>query len=161
MAQRPFTRLANRPLNKDPSLKLVQKAIQDSLWRLLDGKKPSKFALRDLQAMANLDLVDPLSLPMPPQLDGKLLDPAALKEATETARDFLAFYETENHKRLHQCPGLVKRTGHWTMCQRYFMGRANKRYCGPDCKDNYHNRRHLVSGYAREAMRKHRSKSKQ
>ena len=159
MEQRPFTRLANRPLVKDPTLRLVQKAIQDSLWRLIDGKKPTRFALRDLQAMANLDPVDPLSLPMPYQLDGKRLDPHALHEAIKTACDFLDFYNNENHKRLHQCQGVRKEgKGLYQPCQRYFVGRPDKKYCDEDCKDNYWSKHRKVSGKGREAVRRHRAK---
>jgi hypothetical protein len=151
MSERLFIRLANQAApSTDPSLRLVQKAIQDSLWRLLDGQKPTKFALRDFQAMANLDPKDPLSLPMPHQLDGKRMEESALQDAIETARDFLNFYETEDHKRLHLCP--------WWQCRRYFVDRPNKKYCGPDCKDNYWNRQASVSDRARKAMRKHRAK---
>jgi len=121
-------------------IELAQREIRTLSHELVAKKNLSKTSLRKLKVLADPERVGELHEMKHPDV----VSPAAIL----AARDFLDFYQTENHKRLHRCQ--------W--CRQYFIDRPNKKYCGPDCKDNYWNRQHSVSGYSREDMRKHRAK---
>jgi hypothetical protein len=64
--------------------------------------------------------------------------------------EFLTKPESNNNfKKLKKCP--------W--CKIFFVGRPNRKFCSLDCKDDYHNWQHSRTGYAKEAVRKHRAKN--
>ena len=77
-------------------------------------------------------------------LEGHPISPVV----TEAAKDFLEFVSDASRQHIGRCP--------W--CLKFFIGRANKKYCKPQHGVSYNNARKVASGYSKEKMREYREK---